>query len=604
MKPQTEKNRFKFKSFIPSIVTGEAYVISTAAAPFPKYWISDKEITGEIMRFKRAVQSSREQLNRIKNKMCRFSGDEQFKILESHSMLLQDETLLTHTIQVITSQKVNAEWAVEKTLSEFKLAFSDMGDEYFQERKDDIEYVGRRILKNLQGSAEFNLDNLEAGKKYIVIANDISPADVASLPREKVEGFITASGGDTSHTAIIARSLEIPAVLGRPDIVNAITMGDVVVIDGVEGEVIINPTKNSLAAYQEEHLRYEKLEQRLIKTSHIPAITEDGRKINIVANIELVEEIPSALEHGAEGIGLYRTEFLYANRIDYPDELELIKNFDKTLKMMAPKPVTIRTLDIGGDKLFYSSGYMPHANPALGLRAIRFSLVERDMFITQIRALLQANRYGNLRVMIPMVSDIGELRQVKEILKEAKENLRREGKKFNDKFDLGVMIEVPSAVMIADALAKEADFFSIGTNDLIQYTLAIDRTNENVSYLFKPLHPAILKMIRETTGAAKKAGIDVAVCGEMASDPMYIMVLVGFGLDALSMNPISIPRVKRIIRNIKYSEAENLVKKILSLSTPEEVEKVVEEKVGAIIKKSISDYSKYVKRPKQPEKSR
>lgn len=583
--------RLKYKSLIPSIVMGEAYVITPSSEPFPKYWISDKEITSEIMRFKRAIQNSKEQLNRIKDKMCKFRGQEQFKILESHSMLLQDETLITHTIQVLTSQKINAEWALEKTLTELKLAFSDMGEEYFQERKDDIEYVGRRILQNLQGSAEFNLENL-GNKKYILVTNDLSPAEVASLPREKVEGFITAAGGYTSHTAIIARSLEIPAVLGYQEIVNSITMGDTVIVDGISGEVIINPTRNSLAGYQKERLRYKKLEQRLIKTSHIPAKTEDHHRINIVANIELVEEIPSALEHGAEGIGLYRTEFFYANRIDYPTEEELVENFSKALKMMAPRPVTIRTLDIGGDKLFYSGEYAPHANPALGLRAIRFSLAERDMFITQLRALFKANKYGNLRIMIPMISGITELRQVKAIIKDIKKGFRNEGTKFNDDYQLGVMIEVPSAVIIADSLAQEADFFSIGTNDLIQYTLAIDRTNENVSYLFKPLHPAILKMIQNTVKAARKAKIDVTICGEMAGDPLYIMVLIGLGLDALSMNPISIPRVKRIIRNMRYSEATSLVEKLITLFTAEEVEKLVDEKISPMLAKSLADSSK------------
>lgn len=596
-------NKFKYKSFMPSIVVGEAYVMSHSSTHFPKYWISDKEITSEIMRFKRAIQNSKEQLNRIKDKMCKFRGEEQFKIIESHSMLLQDETLLTHTIQTLTSQKINAEWALEKTLSELKMAFSDMGEEYFEERRDDIEYVGRRILQNLQGSAEFNLDSLE-NKKYILVMNDLSPAEVASLPRDKVEGFITATGGYTSHTAIIARSLEIPAVLGSPDIVNALTIGDTVILDGVAGEVIINPSKNSLTKYQKQRLRYRILEQRLVKTSHIPAKTMDDHRVNIVANIELIEEIPSALEHGAEGIGLYRTEFLYANRIDYPTEEELLKNYSKTLKMMSPRKVTIRTLDIGGDKLFYSGEYTPNANPALGLRAIRFSLAERDMFITQLRALLRANKYGNLRIMLPMISDITELRQVKSIIEEVTAKLGKEGIEIKNDYQLGAMIEVPSAVVMADLLAREVDFFSIGTNDLIQYTLAIDRTNENVSYLFRPMHPAILRMIHNTVKAAKAKGIDVTLCGEMAGDPLYIMVLIGLGLDALSMNPISIPRVKKIIRNISHSDAQSLSKKLLTMATPDEVEEFVNRVVGPIIASTLIDTSGKHAKPRQARHSK
>jgi phosphotransferase system enzyme I (PtsI) len=582
---------------------GEAYVITSSTATFPRHWISDKEITQEIMRLKRSIQNSKEQLNRIKEKMCRFSGQEQFNIIESHAMLLQDEMLVTHTIQTLTSQKINAEWALEKTLNELKLAFSDMSEDYFQERKEDIEYIGKRILQNLQGSAEFSLENL-GDEKYILVTNDLSPAEVASLPRDKIEGFITGTGGDTSHTAIIARSLEIPAVLGHQEIVNAITMDDKVIIDGSSGEVIINPTKNSLATYQKERLRYRKLEKRLIKTSHIPAKTQDDHRINIVSNIELIEEIPSALEHGAEGIGLYRTEFLYANRIDYPTEDELINNFSRTLKMMSPKPVTIRTLDIGGDKLFYSGEYTPHVNPALGLRAIRFSLSERDMFRTQLRALLRSNNYGNLKIMLPMISDITELRQVKAIIEGIKLELQQEKIKFNDNFQLGIMIEVPSAVVIADKFAQEADFFSIGTNDLIQYTLAIDRTNENVSYLFKPLHPAILRMIKATVDAANNANIDVTVCGEMAGDPLYIMVLIGLGLNGLSMNPISIPRVKRIIRNLKYAESKRLVDRLLSLDTAEDVERLTTETIEPIIQASFSTLSKRTKQPKCRKKAK
>lgn len=597
IKKSTEK--FPYKSLIPGIVMGEAYVIRSNTTLFHKYWISDKEITSEIMRFKRAIQNSKEQLDKIKNKMCKFRGEEQFNIIESHAMLLQDEMLITHTIQYLTSQKINAEWALEKTLTDLKLAFSDMNEEYFQERKEDIEYVGRRIIQNLQGSAEFNLDSLENEKKYILVVNDLSPAEVASLPRDQIEGFVTASGGDTSHTAIIARSLEIPAVLGHPEIVNSITMHDKVIIDGTDGEVIVNPTKNSLASYQRQRLKYKKLEQRLIRTSHIPAKTEDDHRINIVANIEMIEEIPSTIEHGAEGVGLYRTEFLYANRIDYPTEEELVQNYTKALEMMAPRPVTIRTLDIGGDKLFYSGEYSTHINPALGLRAIRFSLMERELFATQLRALLKANKFGNLKIMIPMISDITELRQVKSILKELEAELKSEGFDIKQDYQLGIMIEVPSAVIIADDLARESDFFSIGTNDLIQYTLAIDRTNENVSYLFKPLHPSIIKMIGYTVAAAKKANIEVTLCGEMAGDPLYIIVLVGLGLNALSMNPISIPRVKRIIRNIRYVEARKLINDISKLTTTEEIESLVAKKIGPILDKTWSDTSKRTKHPKR-----
>jgi len=603
MRKGAAKAIFKFKPTLANIVIGEAYVLLPTFTSVPRYWVSDRELADEIRRFKDAIHVSKEQINRIKSKMCRFGGDEHLKILESHAMILQDETLFTQAANIIASQRINAEWAVEKTLNKLKLAFADISEEYFQERKDDIEYVGRRILKNLQGSGELNVDGLERGKKYILIAHDLSPADVASLPRDRVVGFITAVGGDTSHTAIIARSLELPAILGRPDIVNLITSGDMVVIDGLSGDVVVNPSPQLVSEYKRDYQRHRHLEQELLKSSHFPATTTDGRTIGVVANIDLLEEASSAIEHGAEGIGLYRTEFMFTRRAEYPNEDKLTENYESLLKMMAPKVVTIRTLDMGGEKLFYSERVAPPVkNPALGLRAIRFSLLEKELFVMQMRAILRANKHNNLRVMIPMLTDLGELREVKGILKEIESDLRKKGVDFSSSFKLGVMIEVPSAALIADSLAKEVDFFSIGTNDLIQYTLATDRTDENVSYLFKPLHPAVLQLIKKTVDAAKKTGIDVTVCGEMAGDPLYLAILIGLGVDTLSVNPISVPRVKRVIRRMKYSDLVKLAQNALISSTAEEVEELIKEKMPHIFSNLFEEDLKFTKPAKGRKK--
>ncbi|MBI2974082.1 MAG: phosphoenolpyruvate--protein phosphotransferase [Deltaproteobacteria bacterium] len=556
------------------IAIGHAHIFSSAGPSFPKHWIADKEITSEISRFKHAIQKSRQQLGKIKEKLCRFEGKEQIQILDTHSMLLQDEMLITHAIQNIANQKINAEWALDKATSRLKMAFIDMRDEYFQQRKYDIDYIHQRIMKNLTGMPELPLHEIK-DEDIILIAADFSPADIVNFPRDRVKGFITSIGGNTSHTAIIARSLEIPAMVGVEKIINHVQSRDVVVIDALKGLIIINPGKKELSQYKKNRAGYEKAKIDLLKDINLPAETRDGAKISLVANIELVEEIKPALSHGAEGIGLFRTEYLYANRMDYPSEEEQFECYKTALSQMKGKSVTIRTFDLGGDKLFGGGEYADHINPALGLRAVRFCLAEKELFKTQLRALLRSSVYGNLRLLLPMISGIEELSQVKTLIEDVKAGLKKKNIPVNPNIELGIMIEIPSAVIVADALAKEVSFFSIGTNDLIQYTLAVDRTNEHVSYLYNLLNPAVIEMIKKTAIAAKNANIDVTVCGEAAGDPLYLMLFLGLGVDALSMNPVSIPRVKKLLRTVTAKEARELVQKIEKAQTTAKIESLL-----------------------------
>ncbi len=555
------------------IAIGRAHILSSIGGSFPKFWIADKEITSEIERFKNAILKSKQQLAKIKEKLCRFQGKDQIQIIDSHSMLLQDEMLVTHAIQNIANVKVNAEWALDKAISRLKMAFLDMKDDYFRQRKLDIDYTGQRIMKNLMGRPDISLHDVKE-KHIIIVASDLSPADIVNFPRARVKGFITVAGGISSHSAIIARSLELPAMVGVEKALDLIKEGDLLVIDCAKGAILINPSNKELSEYKKRQRLFEEENAWFLKDAHLPAETCDGVRMSLVSNIEMVEEVIPSIQHGAEGIGLFRTEYLFLNRMDHPGEEEQFDSYKMVLEQMDGRPVTIRTLDIGGDKIFPGSHYAEHVNPALGLRAIRFCLVEREIFKTQLRALFRASPYGNLRMMIPMVSGLDEFHQARKIIDSVRSELKDKGIPTNPKVQLGIMIELPSAVMTAHSLAKEVDFFSIGTNDLIQYTLAVDRTNEHVSYLYNPLHPSIISMIKLTVDAAKANNIEVTVCGEAAGDPLYLLLFLGAGVNSLSMNPISIPRVKKMLRDVTAKEAGELFYKALNMTKTAEIEKL------------------------------
>jgi len=575
--------RFTSLATSPGIAIGQAYRLRAhGPSTWVRTWIKDQEIQREIDRFKEAVRLSKEQLSRIQSKMCKFQGTDQIDIIESYRLFLQDDMLVHTTIEHISNYKINAEWALDKTLTHLRLSFLNVHEDYLRERQQDIDYVGKRIMDNLLGEPEILFHDLPKGD-IILIAHDISPAEIASFPKETVRGFIMEIGGETSHSAIIARSLEIPAIFGVKDISSEIQDGETIILDGMKGLVIASPGKRELDQYRSIHKRYIDLEKMLLEDINLPAETQDGRGVRLDANMELIEEIPSLLQHGAEGIGLYRTEYLFLNRLDEPSEEEQFDNYVEVLKKVSPRSVTIRTIDLGADKLTLRRKYEEQINPALGLRGIRICLKEPSLFKTQLRALLRASAYGSLKILLPMITDFREIRETKRLIRTIMQNLKKEHVEFDENISLGIMVEVPATVLMAEEIAKEVDFFSIGTNDLIQYGLAIDRTNELVSDMYTPFHPAILRMLHRTVKAAKAANIPVSVCGEMAGDPMTIVLLVGMGLDSLSMNPVSLPRVKKILRSITYKESKKLLDQVLALNTTEEIETLVHKEMGHLL---------------------
>jgi phosphotransferase system enzyme I (PtsI) len=488
-------------------------------------------------------------------------------------MILDDQMLFQDTVDMIRKKKVNAEWALDLTVEKLDTAFNAIEDEYLKERRSDLHYVSARIFRSLLGKKHDDITKIKG--KVILVAHDLSPADTLQMNLKHVAGFITDIGGKVSHTAILSRSLGIPAVLGLQRATSLINGGDLLIIDGETGEVVINPTEEVSHSFLKRKRRIRSMEREILRYASLPAETRDGIRIRLQANIEMVEEISSAKAHGAEGIGLYRTEILYLNRKDLPTEEEHYQVYRQLAESIHPTSAIIRTLDIGGDKFLPDYSKNNEMNPAMGLRAIRFSLKETDIFKTQLRGILRASVHGKLKILFPMISGIEEIRQAKAILEEVKKGLAKAKIPFDKEIEVGAMIEIPSASDIADILATEVDFFSIGTNDLIQYALAVDRINEHVSYLYEPLHPAVLRIIRRVVQAAHQAGIPVAICGEMASEPAYAVVLLGLGLDELSMNPVSIPKVKKVLRMSRFEETRSLVEKIFQFKTASEIESYV-----------------------------
>lgn len=574
----------------PGIGLGSAYVLEKRELSFPQYWISNKEISVETTRFVSAVDQSRDELKKIKERLCKYGGRDQIYILDSYSVLLQDEMLVKNTLTSIKTERINAEWALHKTLEKIKSLFNNVGEEYFRERRSDVDYVGSRIFKHLLGDEEEVFKNIPP--KSIVVAHDLSPADSAQLLKFQVNGFILELGGKTSHTAIVARALHLPAVVACPMVTEKIKNGDQLILDGTEGVVLVNPNEKETKKYDLARKHDADIERMLLKEIHLPAQTQDEFRIQLMANMELTEEIESLKIHGAEGVGLYRTEFLYLNKGLAPTEEEQFEVYKKVLKSVYPNSATIRTLDIGADKVPTDRKYEREINPALGLRAIRFCFKEKDLFRKQLKALLRASVYGKLRIMFPMISSLMELKQAKGLLEDVKREMKRKKQEYDPHVKVGIMMEVPAAVMIAEDLAREVDFFSIGTNDLIQYCLAVDRGNENVAYLYRPLHPAILRMIRRVVEVAHEQRIEVSVCGEMASEPLFVLILLAFGLNAMSMNAISIPRAKKIIRSVSFRDAKNLLDRVLLMNDESEIEALVHKEMERLIPKDFIDFSR------------
>lgn len=527
----------------------------------PRRMIKPEEVPAEIQRFESAVKAAAQRLRDIRNSIDQDHPlcDHAY-ILDTHILLLQDRMFFEGTKAAIASERRNAEWALSDIMMKITSAFDTIEDEYLKERARDIHFIGERVLKLLMGiTSRSKVHQLPPNS--VIVAHDLSPSDTAQIKKENVFGFAIDMGGKTSHTAIMARSLKIPAVTGLEKVSRLVQTGENIIVDGSTGIVIVNPDPETIFRYRERQEVYRKYQQSLMTFGRLPAVTRDGsRTVRITANIELVDEIEIAASHGAEGIGLFRTEYLFLGRKDLPSEDEQYEVYRQALEHNKPNPVTIRTLDIGGDKISAHLQFSQETNPAMGLRAIRLCLSRTDIFKTQLKAILRAAVHGNCRLLIPMISCLTELIATKEILRQVKEELTEAGMEFEHQVKLGVLVEVPSAVVIADILAREVDFFSIGTNDLIQYALAIDRVNEHVNYLYDTLHPAVLRLIRQVTSAGQARGLQVSMCGEMAGDPVNIPILLGLGIDELSMNSLSIPMVKKLIRSINMDDCAELTR--------------------------------------------
>jgi len=565
----------------PGICIGKAYLVGREGVDVvEKYVIKKKGVQNEVKRFKKAAKKAKDELQEIIENTPE-ELRQHVSIIETHMLLLKDKMLYGKTIESIKKERVNAEWALKKTVSDAKSMFQDMADPYLRERALDIEQVSDRIIQNLVGIKKKSIGKID--KRVILVAHDLSPAETSQIQLEKIKGFVTDRGGKTSHTGIIARTLEIPAVLGLDNASRLINADDIIIVDGTAGIVVINPSEQTLIQFEERKDRYEAHKAVITRYSDLPAETVDGFRLQVMGNIELPEEVVSVHAHGGDGIGLYRTEFQYLSRSDLPSEHELFDVYKDVVEVMAPKPVTIRTLDINGEKAVARTANSDEPNPVLGLRGIRYCIKRPDIFRTQLRAILRASAFGNVKILLPMVSCHEEIQHAKRMLREAADSLDKEAVSFDDQIQIGIMIEVPSAVIMADVMARDVDFFSIGTNDLIQYSLAVDRGNRLVAHLYQPLHPAIIRMVKHVTDVAKDRGVGVSMCGQMAGDPVNIPILLGVGIDKLSMSPQSIPVIKSIIRSLKVEDTRLFLQDVLKETTDAKITELVLSTYGSIL---------------------
>jgi phosphotransferase system enzyme I (PtsI) len=561
----------------PGIAMGEVSLSERVVFTSRRETISESQVEEELKRLGRAFDRTREELTELKDHVRQRIGEEQAIIFDAHLMMLDDPMLISSLKKIVTEDKVRAEWAISRVHAHFQNIFDSLTDEYFQERKTDLSDVLARIYRNLEkkkGKKE------NSDKPIVLVAHELLPSEVAvNLGRNKVTGMVLDMGGQTSHTAILARSLGIPAVVGLHDVSLQVKNGDFIIVDGTDGEVIINPTPAVRREFQSKSERYQAYKRELKKIARLKPETLDGVPFVPLANIELPEEVSTAFSFGAEGIGLFRSEFIYLQQPRLPSEEDHLAIYQKMARSTYPKPVYIRTIDIGGEKNLPQLNIEKEPNPALGLRAIRFSLKNRDLFRTQIRAVLKASVKKNVRLMIPMITEVEEVVELKGIIEEVKDELRAKKTPFDESLPVGVMIEVPAAAVLIESIIKEVDYVSIGTNDLIQYYLAVDRSNESVSYLFKPHHPAVLRLLNLIIRTVNQNGKEVTVCGEMAADPLSAIMLLGMGLRTFSMNPIFIPRIKKAIRAVEVKTAEEAVTGALKLRTAKEIEEFMIESI-------------------------
>ena len=552
----------------PGIGIGKAVVIDKASINITKNYI--KDAGNELDRLMNAIEAAKEQLNELYVSTIDELGEKEAQIFKSHEMMLEDDTFISDVENRIKQEGVNAEYALNETSNVYIKMFQSIEDEYLRERAEDIKDVMNRVIRILMGISSVDFSNLK--ENSIIVAKDLTPSDTAQIDRTKVAAMITEIGGKTSHAAIIARIMGIPTVVGLNNITDKIKNGDTVICDGKTGKVLVNPNAKQLFYFTKKKNIEDEIRNELKNQIGLPSVTKDGFKVSLTANIGVPNDVDMALENDAEGIGLFRSEFIFMNREHQPTEDEQFEQYKEVLVKMGDKPVIIRTLDIGGDKNVPYIDIPKEMNPFLGYRAIRLCLGNVEVFRTQLRAILRASVYGNVKIMIPMISTMKELKDSKKILQQAKDELTKEGIKFKKDIEIGIMIEIPSAAIISDLLAREVDFFSIGTNDLIQYTMAVDRMNSKLSYLYSQYHPALLRLIKGIIDNAHEAGIWVGMCGEAAGDPKLIPVFVGMGLDEFSMNSPSILRARYIVRNLNKADMELIAKSTLNMENALEVE--------------------------------
>jgi phosphotransferase system enzyme I (PtsI) len=565
----SEEVRFQGIGVAPGIARGVVFIHHPDDEEPPKRRVEDSELAKEIVRFESALIATRAQILEMQQRIAEAIGAKDASIFDAHLLVVEDRTLIDEVLRNLEREKFNVEFIFAEVANRYARTLSEIDDPYLRERAFDIHDVTRRVIRNLLGRSTKTMGNIDLPQ--IVVAHNITPSDTATLNRQLVLGFATDVGSRTSHTAIMARSLSIPAVVGLKDISQRLNPGEHVLLDGTNGIVILNPTDQTLWEYGEIEIKLEHVEEVLTSLRDTSSTTADGRHVILSANIELPEDVPLVVQAGAEGIGLYRTEFFFLNKNDLPSEEEQYVAYHAVAQAILPQGVIIRTLDLGGDK-FLSHSHLPtEINPFLGCRAIRFCLERPDIFKVQLRAILRVSALGNVRIMFPMISGLSELRQAKEILETCKAELRQEGIPFMEDIELGIMIEVPSAALVAEALAREVSFFSIGTNDLIQYTIAVDRVNERIAHLYEPTHPAILRLIEMTVAAAHAQGIWVGVCGEMAGEITLTPLLLALGVDELSVSAGLVPRVKRAVQSLDTKECSRLLEETRGLASATDI---------------------------------
>ncbi len=565
---------FKGISASPGIYIGKVFLYLDEISQIPKYQIEPEDVEAELERFHSAADKAGDEIKTLQQQANDTMGSEESRLLDSHLLMLKDPEFTKRIEDNLRSERMNVEWVLYKTAKELVRMLESSQDIYLKERTIDIHDVAKRIHNHLLYRERISLVDIETD--VVLITHNLLPSDALTLNRSSVKGIAMDMGGRTSHTAILARSFEIPAVLGLSAITKYANNGDEAIVDGNEGTVILKPDSETRKRYQKKMKEWQRREMQLLTLNELPAETKDGKHILLKGNIEVPEETESVLAHGADGIGLYRTEYLFLQPAGFPSEDVQFEEYARVLHDMEGKgSVTLRTLDIGGDKVIPGLEGLDEKNPILGWRAVRFCLSRKDLFKTQLRAMLRASVYGDLRIMFPMISGVEELDNVLEVLEDVKQELRKDSIAFKEDLPIGIMIEVPSAALTADLLAKKVDFFSIGTNDLIQYTIAVDRGNEKIAYLYEPFHPGVLRLLKIVIESAHNASIPVGMCGEMAGYPLAAVLLLGLGLDIFSMSAFTIPEVKKIIRSVSMSEAEELTGIVMEMKSAPEIDKFV-----------------------------